>query len=389
MIFSHNPKQHERQIKTELSSLRLESSVQTIAFVDLTGSTALKLQEGHRRAIKKILNAIVLAKAIVSEYNGSTVKELGDGILCRFDDPVKACLASLAIKAAGVKIAAQFTTAITLGMADLVIVNGNAVDVLGAAVDRCARISSFALPNQILVDRPLLEAVRTYLLEYANIIISDGRKRLLKGVGEAELFEISTADTKLHKYIRTSFRIHEEGRLPVADKIYFVRDAQSKVIELGTGLTAISKWFSGQRPAEFRDYIENLLARGVQVLFLLMDPKWRGAKQYLEDRGELEYIEDIKRSLRQLNQERERLLKLGLPGTLRIQLFRSFPSMHILCVDPADPVHGRMLASPYLYNLARSESPILELSRLSNPVLFSKYLSAVESLARDKSEPLD
>lgn len=127
----------------------------------------------------------------------------------------------------------------------------------------------------------------------------------------------------------------------------------------------------------------------MRVTLLSLDPKWEGAKEYFKDRNEPKYLADISQSIEHLKAEQERLLKLGLPGEFQIYLYRSFPSMHLLCVDPEDQVNGRMLASPYAYGLTRSESPVLELSRLSNSEMFTKYWNSIKKLLRYKSELYD
>ena len=115
--------------------------------------------------------------------------------------------------------------------------------------------------------------------------------------------------------------------MPIADKVYFVQDARQEVIELGLGLTTFSKWFSGQRPSEWRDYIENLVAKAVNVTLLAIDPEWPVTKQYFLDRGEEGYIDEIRNALRLLDREKERLLKKGLQGNFEVSLYRSFPSV--------------------------------------------------------------
>jgi len=59
----------------------------------------------------------------------------------------------------------------------------------------------------------------------------------------------------------------------------------------------------------------------------------------------------------------------------------------MLCVDPEDEINGRMLISPYLYDVNRSESPVFEFSSLSNRDLFKKYKKSLMSLRRNKSKP--
>lgn len=280
------------------------------------------------------------------------------------------------------------TGGLTVGMVDLLTLQGQQVEVYGAAVDRCSRIASFALPGQILIDLPLLEVIRAQLRDRPQIVLGQGHRRILKGVGDTELFEVSTVEAGLRQYVHTPFRVHDGGRLPIADKVYFVRDARNCVIEMGTGATTFARFFSGHRPSEFRDHIENLLAKGVRFTLLVMDPDWEHTDTFLGCRREKSYLNDIRGSLALLKSERERLLLKGVPGEFDIRLYRAFPEMHLLAVDPEDEMTGRMLASPYCYGLPRAESPVFEFSRLSNLTLFMKYWKGLISLMNERSVPL-
>lgn len=389
MLFSFDFLKARKEMDSHLKPLKKRNRVQALGLIDLSGSTKMKLARGDDYGVKKALASVALAKSIVSRFGGITVKELGDGILCRFDNPLKLCLALLAMKISASKLGVRIKGAGTLGMVDMIILKTETIDIYGSIVDKCARILGLCLPNQILLDRAIFDATRTELLNYNNIEVSEPRKKFVKDFGETEVFELTTAELGLQNYLNTPFTIHEEGRLPIASKVYFVRDAQTRVVEMGMGLTTFSKWFSSHRPGEFRDYIQKLLERGVEVNFLMLDPTWNGTKQYLQNLGEPGYLADIKRSMDYLRSERERVLKLTLPGEFKIYWYRDFPSMHVLCVDPDDGINGRMLASPYFYGLSRSESPVLECSRSSNPQLFIKYWKSIVKIIREKSEPVE
>lgn len=372
-------------VDERMSNLRRDRATYTIGIFDLTGSTKTKLTEGHDIGTRKALRAVLIAKEVIDRHSGTSIKELGDGVLAVFADPLNACLAALEFRAACVKGGLTVCAGLTAGLVDVLSFDGARVDVYGSAVDRAARVASFALPGQVLLDGPLLEMVRSQLLDYSNFVVGSGFKRILKGIGDTELFELSTTDIGLRPYIHTLLRIHEEGRLPIADKVYFVKAARTRVIEVGTGATTFAKFFSGHRPAEFRNYVEQLVAKGVSFTLLLLDPDWPGTALYLNDRNEPKYLDDIRRSLQHLYSERERLIAQGLPGEFSIRLYRSYPSMHALCVDPDDETTGRLLAAPYCYGIARAEAPVIECSRLSNRVLFEKYWHGVDALIRDRS----
>ncbi len=377
------------QIGEEISNSTRTRTLQTIAFFDLVGSTGAKLKYGHERGLEDSSKATLLFKKVVEHHDGYVVKELGDGVLTRFDDPIDAALASLDILTLAPDLGISVKGGITLGLVDLIELDTGGIDVIGTTVDRCARIESFCLASQILVDRPYLDAVQSFLASYSNIEISSHKVRHLKGIGDTELIEICSSDVGLKKYLYTDFRVHEEGRIPLQDKVNFVKDATQEVIEIGTGLRTFSQFFSGQRPAEFQKYIENLVVKGVDVTLLALDPDWNGTDFYLDTRDEQEYKNDIVRSLADLKNEQRRLLKLGVRGRFEIRVYQTIPFAHILCVDPKDEVFGRMFVSNYLPGLTRSEAPVLELSALSNPELFQKYKKVIIEVINKKSKVLN
>jgi len=372
-----------------IASCKHERLLQTIAFFDLAGSTAAKVQLGHERGLESSLKAVLLFREVVGHHGGYTVKELGDGILARFDDPLNAALAGLDILSLGADLAIPVKGALTLGLVDLLEIEGGPLDVLGSTVDRCCRIECFCLPGQLLVDRPYLDATRSFLRDFDNVAIGESKARHLKGLGDTELFEIADSNVGLKKYIYTDFRVHEEGRMPLHDKVNFVKDASAEVVEIGTGLRTFSRYFSGQRPAEFRKYVENLVVKGVNVTILALDPDWEGTPLYLADRSEPDYKDDISRSLRDLRAERRRLLGLGAQGRFEIRLYRSYPFGHILCADPDDDLFGRMFVSYYLPGLSRAECPVFEFSWLSNRELFLKHRAALKDVLNNRSHPID
>jgi hypothetical protein len=356
-----------------------------VAFFDLVGSTAEKLEKGHERGLEDSLKAVLLFRRVVEHRGGYVVKELGDGILARFDDPLTGVLAGLDILSSSLELSVKVKAALTLGLVDLLRAESGITDIFGSTIDRCSRIESCCLPTQLLVDRPLYDAVHSYLASFQNIQVGKGKVRFLKGIGDIELFEVSCSDLGLKRYIFTDFRIHEAGRIPLNDKVNFVKDAHAEVIEIGTGLRTFSRFFSGQRPAEFRTYIENLVVKGVNVTILALDPDWDGTSHYLCEGGNRAYHDDIRRSLNDLKKEQRRLLSIGVRGIFEIRVYQTYPFGHVLCVDPNDDLFGRMFASYYVPGLTRAECPVLEFSSLSNPELFQKHKAALRFIIQEKS----
>jgi hypothetical protein len=85
--------------------------------------------------------------------------------------------------------------------------------------------------------------------------------------------------------------------------------------------------------------------------------------------------------------ERTECIRLTLPGQLEYHTYSQVPDFHCLGVDVGDPMNGRILFSPYLGELSRSECPVHQLSRQSFPELYDKYLAAIQSVC-DASTPV-
>ena len=65
---------------------------------DLTSSVAGRVQSGHQTGTEAGLLHNAICRVIVEGGNGRVVKELGDGVLCAFEDPVSGCQAALGIQ---------------------------------------------------------------------------------------------------------------------------------------------------------------------------------------------------------------------------------------------------------------------------------------------------
>ncbi len=50
-----------------------------------------------------------------------------------------------------------------------------------------------------------------------------------------------------------------------------------------------------------------------------------------------------------------------------------------ICVDPNNE-EGRIIVSNYLYGIEKSGYPVIQFSKISNPIMFNKYLSSVNWL---------
>ncbi len=375
------------QIKEAIDCLQPETLTEAIAFFDLCGSTPLKLQKGHDRGLTAALRFCCAAEEITMICDGVVVKQLGDGILARFADPIDACRAAVNLKLLCRDLGLLGSFGMTIGRITRYVRSNGSEDIYGAAVDRCARIQSVAFPGQIVIDDALHEILRSYLSDYADLVVSALFTMQAKGTGALHLCEISTHDLGLIGKIGSHFHIHTAGRLAIEEKVQFMCQADSEIIEIGTGLTSFAKYFTGQKPKEFKDHIRKLLSRGVSVKCFAVDPEHGPAIASVA--GAKEYLGDSMRAKELIIEERKTFLAQGLPAELEYYCYRTAPVFHCLCIDGTDALNARMLFSPYLPGLSRAECPVLQVSRIAMPELFEKYWSAVEVVQRQSVEVFD
>jgi len=182
-----------RQTKADVNP-RGPTVFRAVAIFDLCSSTELKLIAGHTFGTQMALNHNLLCRRIVKRFGGRIVKEIGDGVICDFEDPLKACLAALNIKKATTSELDIITKAgLTFGAVELIEIGG-IFDILGITVDRCARIQSLAKPDQILIDSTIQTTIGSILRDYPSIELSHSARVKLRGIGETELMEITTKD---------------------------------------------------------------------------------------------------------------------------------------------------------------------------------------------------
>ena len=179
-----------------------------IVFTDIVGFTRLSAENQSKSSalIKKQREAF---KPIVKNYNGTWVKEMGDGLLLTFDTITDAVKSSIEMQRVSKDIEGlNLRIGIHLGE---VIVDGN--DVLGDDVNIAARIEPFSAPGGIAISNKVNDAIireEGYETKYIG-------KPNLKGVGQnVEVFcitshnltetDLSDVSPKLEKEDQNKFK---------------------------------------------------------------------------------------------------------------------------------------------------------------------------------------
>lgn len=368
-----------KSFQQKVNETRGTKTTKVVAMFDLTSSTSMKLLEGHTIGTRAALLHNLICREIVSKYGGSVIKELGDGILVSFGDSLNACLAAVDFKTAICKQSKFLTKGgLTIGEVEELKIGGIR-DLLGAPVDRCARITSTALPGQILVDSVLYNGVLSFLKDEQNICIGPPETVNLKDIGPVVTRELSTKAIGFVTGRKLPFTLHEEGRLLIGQKVAFMQNAKKEIIELGVGLTTFTEYFTTRRHSEFKEHIVRLLEQGVNFKCVLLDPDQRIAKEYANDRNEPNLTKEIRSSIRQLKKLQDEFESLKLTGTFEIYAYKRLPHFHAVCVDPETDA-GRMTVSHYLHGVQRAETPVFQFCRVVNKDMFEKYWFSIKEL---------
>lgn len=166
-----------------------------IAFFDLVGSTHLKKQLGQSRGVDLAVSHNQLAAEVSQQFRGRVIKHIGDSIMAVFDTPLEGMLAALEFVRTIKKDRLPFQTKVGLTHGTVTRVDTGGDDYLGQAVDRSARLTSQALPNQVLMDETTMEIIKPFIGDFESVISRFLGLRELKGLGKVPVYEVALAET--------------------------------------------------------------------------------------------------------------------------------------------------------------------------------------------------
>ncbi len=145
--------------------LEVSSSVTTILFTDIEGSTRLWEQEGARMAAA-LAQHDARARAAVDGNRGIIVKHTGDGLFAAFPDPMDAVNATVMFQRslANPEDTNGIPIRVRCGL-HLGVVEHRDKDYFGTPVNRTARIMSVAHGGQIVLSQAVVDEIGTRLPE--------------------------------------------------------------------------------------------------------------------------------------------------------------------------------------------------------------------------------
>ena len=138
-----------------LVSQRREAA-QAVAFVDLSGYTALTEERGDLAAVEVASRLAGVVDRVARAHRGRPIKWLGDGVMILFRDPGDAVLGTLATVE---RAAESGLPPVHAGVAAGPVVFRDG-DVYGRTVNLAARISGPRRPGEVVVNAVCVEACR-------------------------------------------------------------------------------------------------------------------------------------------------------------------------------------------------------------------------------------
>lgn len=129
-----------------------------ILFTDVVGSTNLARELGDRVWAMRINRHFDVIRELVEDHGGVLVKSLGDGTMSSFPLAGEALAAAVAIQRHMTHDSDEIRLAVRAGVdaGEAIETKG---DLFGSVINRAARITEAASPNQILVSQEAREAV--------------------------------------------------------------------------------------------------------------------------------------------------------------------------------------------------------------------------------------
>jgi adenylate cyclase len=153
-----------------------------IMFTDIVGYTAL-MGNDEQKAFELLYINRGIQKPAIEEFNGTWIKELGDGVMASFDTISDAVNAAIKIQKE-CNVANKFQLRIGIHLGEVVVEAG---DVFGVAVNIAARIQGAAKPGSIYVS----EAVHHNVVNKNDVQTIFVKEEILKNVKEpVRMYEV-------------------------------------------------------------------------------------------------------------------------------------------------------------------------------------------------------
>ncbi|MFZ1329795.1 MAG: adenylate/guanylate cyclase domain-containing protein [Chitinophagaceae bacterium] len=125
-----------------------------IMFTDISGFTSL-MGDDEQKAYAILQKNRALQKPIIEQFNGTWIKELGDGVLASFPTVSDAMNAAFNIQQA-CNAAKNFQLSIGIHQGEIIVEDG---DIFGDAVNVASRIQSLGVPGSVLFSKKIKDEI--------------------------------------------------------------------------------------------------------------------------------------------------------------------------------------------------------------------------------------
>ncbi|MBK7679880.1 MAG: tetratricopeptide repeat protein [Chitinophagaceae bacterium] len=125
-----------------------------IMFTDISGFTSL-MGDDEQKAYAILQKNRALQKPIIEQFNGTWIKELGDGVLASFPTVSDAMNAAFNIQQA-CNAAKNFLLSIGIHQGEIIVEDG---DIFGDAVNVASRIQSLGVPGSVLFSKKIKDEI--------------------------------------------------------------------------------------------------------------------------------------------------------------------------------------------------------------------------------------
>jgi len=226
------------------------------------------------------------------------------------------------------------------------------------------------------------------LIEREHCLCFDQKKKKFIRVSNenCQPRKVNIIDPTTHKpkFAKDRGYLIHDGRQDVPEKVAFYQRAKYEVIEIGMRLGNFKNYFKVKRESAFILPLKDLLQKGVDLKCYVLDPNGNMMRRYVEDRAvvqafEKEIPESLPKIAKELQQEFDQLNRMNFAGKIELYQYDHIPNYHASVIDGAEP-HGEIMIAPYLYGLTRANTPVIQLTRKSNEVLFKKYWRSIQAL---------
>jgi class 3 adenylate cyclase len=158
-----------------------ETTLATVLFVDIVGSTEKALAMGDARWHDLLASFHDLVEKELGRFRGRLIDTAGDGVFASFDGPARAIRCACAIRERSTALGIPVRAGLHTGECE--VIDGK---IAGIAVHIGARVAGQAEPGEVIVSNTVKD-----LVAGSGLRFSDGRVHTLKGVpGEWRLFSV-------------------------------------------------------------------------------------------------------------------------------------------------------------------------------------------------------